>query len=89
MEGYITNMIPIEALKQELQIAMEDAVIGEIMRPSLVGRLKTIGRSILLRHGLRKSHVHVERQGNGFAIKVYLQQPGAVVREIWLSLQTL
>ena len=88
-KGYTTYMIPLEALKYELQMAMEDAVIGEIMRPSLIGRLRTIGRSILLRHGLNKSHIHVERQGNGFSIKVYLQQPGAIVREIWFSLQPM
>ena len=79
-------MNKLEVLKEELRFALEDAVMGAILRPSLVGRLKMIARSILLRHGLGKSHVDIKQQGNGFEVKIYLQQPGAVVREIWLSL---
>ena len=76
-------------LEEELTHAIEDAVVGEIMRPSLVGRLKTVARAILLRRGHQNSRIAVRQIGNGFEVEVYLQRPGTRVRQIHLRFGSL
>ena len=71
-------------LETELRYAIEDAVIGEIMRPGLVGRIKTIARAILIRRRLPHSRVDVSQTGMGFDVRVWIQHPGARVKEIRL-----
>ena len=79
-------MIPLE---EELTIAIEDAVVGEILRPSLVGRMKTVARAILLRRGHGNSRVSVRQVGTGFEVEVFLQRPGARVQQIHLRFGSL
>ena len=77
------------SLETELRHAIEDAVIGELMRPGLAGRIKTIARAILIRHRLPQSRVVVTQQGMGFDVRVWVQSPGARVKEIRLTFGTL
>ena len=77
------------SLEEELTVAIEDAVVGEILRPSLVGRLKTVARAILLRRGHGNSRISVCQVGNGFEVEVFLQRPGARVRQIHLRFNSL
>ena len=76
-------------LEEELTFAIEDAVVGEILRPSLVGRVKTIARAILLRRGHGKSKISVRQVGNGFEVEVFLPRPGARVQQIHLKFGAL
>jgi len=76
-------------LETELRYAIEDAVVGEIMRPGLSGRIKTIARAILIRHRLPQSKVVVSQVGSGFEVTVWVQSPGARVREIRLNFGAL
>ena len=73
------------ALETELRHAIEDAVVGAILRPGLAGRIKTIARAILIRHRLSRSQVIVNQRGTGFDVTVLIQEPGARVREIRLN----
>ena len=75
----MTNSPPLET---ELRHAIEDAIVGEIMRPGLAGRIKTIARAILIRRRLSQSKVLVSQSGMGFDVRIYIQQPGARVQEI-------
>jgi hypothetical protein len=76
-------------LEEELTVAIEDAVVGEILRPSLAGRLKTIARAILLRRGHGKSQISVRQVDNGFEVEIFLQRPGARVQQIHLRFGSL
>ena len=73
-------------LETELRHAIEDAVVGEIMRPGLAGRIKTIARSILIRHRLPQSKVSVSQSGLGFEVMILVQSPGAIVQKIRLNI---
>ena len=61
-----------QALKTELRHAIEDAVIGERLDNTLHGRVKTVARAILLRHGLRTATVHTEQTPEGLSVQVVL-----------------
>ena len=76
-------------LETELRHAIEDAVVGSIMRPGLAGRIKTIARAILIRHRLPQSKVVVSQNGMGFDVTIWVQSPGARVREIRLNFGAL
>ena len=82
----MTNNAPLET---QLRHAIEDAVVGEIMRPGLAGRIKTIARGILIRHRLTQSKVEVSKMGMGFDVRIYIQKPGARVEEIRLNISGL
>ena len=58
-------------LEQELRAAVEDAVIGEPLRPGLAGRAQTAAMGVLHLHRIR-GKVVVHRQGRGFAVEVIL-----------------
>ncbi len=74
------------SLEEELQLAVEDVVIGQTMRGSLVGTIKRTIQGILIRRRIRGANVEVRRQGMGFEILILIRQPGARVREIRLNM---
>lgn len=74
-------------LRRELQSALELATHGKHMTPFLAGDLKTVARSILLRHGLDRAQVHVSQAGpNGFSVTVVLPPGPARVEQIVLHI---
>ena len=81
-------MTPIEreeALKTEIRHAIEDASIGERLDKSLLGRVKTVSRAILLRHGLKEARIHAELASEGLKVQIVLPAQGPRVGVIHLS----
>jgi len=73
-------------LRAALEAALEDAAVGEPSSAALEGRLRTVARAVLLRHGLGQSRVEVRRQGAGLAVRVILPPGTARVRELVVTL---
>ena len=59
-------------LKRELQHAIEDAIIGEPLRPGLAGRAKTAAMNVLYRHRIRGGRVNVHQRGAGDSVALRL-----------------
>ena len=59
-------------IERDLRHAVEDAVIGEPLRPGLAGRAKTAAMGVLHRHRIRGGRVVVHQRGAGFAVEVIL-----------------
>ncbi len=58
-------------LERELRGAVEDAIIGEPLRPGLAGRAQTAAMGVLHRHRIA-GRVVVRQQGAGFTVEVIL-----------------
>jgi hypothetical protein len=65
-----------QALKTALQHAIEDAVIGERLDRALHGRVKTVARAILLRHGLGRAQVRTALVQGGLSVEIVLPTAG-------------
>ena len=74
-----------EALRQELRYAIEDAAIGERLDAALLGRVKTVARAILLRHGLKTAQLHAALVAEGLQVHITLPKTGPRVGVIHLS----
>jgi hypothetical protein len=75
-----------EALGEELEGALMDCMDGGAWGPALSGRLKTVARSILLRHGLGKARVLVGMGPTGVEVHVQLPPGRARVQKLVVSL---
>lgn len=74
-------------LRRELQAALENATHGAHMTPFLAGDLKTVARSVLIRHGLERAQVRVRQVGGtGFEVVVLLPPGPARVQQIVLNI---
>ena len=74
----------LERLKEDLQSAVEDAVVGEVLRAGLGNRARSAAQAVLLRHGLRTAKVQVQQEGAGFALAVVLPPGVARVQQLVL-----
>lgn len=72
------------SLQRELQPALEDAVVGQILRSSLKEQLKRTATSILYRHGVRRSQIDVQQQGTNFSVTITLPPQGPIVQTVRL-----
>ena len=61
-------------------------MVGELMRPSLVGTAKTAARQVLLRYGIADAQVQasLDRRRGGIALTVVLPKSPTRVREVVL-----
>jgi hypothetical protein len=75
-----------EALSEELEGALMDAMDSAAWGPALSGRLKTVARSILLRHGLGEARVVVGMGPRGVEVHVQLPPGRARVETLVVSL---
>ena len=77
---------PPQTLREALQDAVESVVVGELMRPSLVGTAKTAARQVLLRHGVADAQIaaSLDRRSGGIALTVVLPKSPARVGEVVL-----
>ena len=73
-------------LEDELDTELTLAMMGDPWGPALSGRLKTMARMILLRHGLAKAQVQVVREGEGVRVVVALPPGPQTVRELVVSI---
>ena len=82
---------PPETLAEALNAAVESVVVGELMRPSLVGTAKTAARQVLLRHNIKDAQIDasLDRRRNGIAMTVVLpkspQRVGQVVLRVGVA----
>ena len=72
-------------LETEIRYAIEDAVIGDRLDSSLIGRVKTVIRAILLRRGLGAARTQVELSDVGLNVRITLPPNVPRVRVIRLS----
>jgi hypothetical protein len=71
-------------LEQELRYAVEDAIVGEPLRPGLGERARSAAVGVLHRHNIRSGRVVVRRQGAGFVVEVILPPGPARVQQVVL-----
>lgn len=74
----------IQSIQNELQSALEDAVVGQTLRSGLKAQLKRTATSVLYRHNIRKSHIDVQQQGTTFSVTVTLPPQGPIVQTVQL-----
>lgn len=74
-----------ETLRQALASAVESVVVGELLRPSLVGSAETAARQVLLRRGIRDARVQARIQGGGISLMVILPAGPSRVRQVVLE----
>lgn len=72
-------------LQDELDTELTLAMTGDPWGPALVGRLKTMARMVLLRHGLSRAQVHVVQEGAGVRVHVALPPGPQRVRQLVVS----
>ncbi len=77
---------PPATLSDALQDAVEAVVVGELMRPSLLGTAKTAAQQVLYRFGIRDGRVQVAQQGAGLALTVVLPAGPQRVERVVLQL---
>ena len=73
------------ALEAELEDALMNALMGDPWCRALQGRLETVARAVLLRHGLAQARVQVSGGRGAVEVVVALPPQQARVREIRLS----
>lgn len=61
-----------QALRDAIENAIEDAILGEPLRPGLGNRAKSAAMAVLYKHNVRGAQVKVTPQGAGFAVHVTL-----------------
>jgi hypothetical protein len=76
----------IAGVEQEIQYALEDLVMGQNLHAGLGAQIKRTVHSILYRQNIRKSHIFVQRQGNGFVVTVSLPPQGPIVQTVQLNM---
>ena len=74
----------IDTLQEEIQFALEDAVIGKTLRPYMMGQLKRTAQGILIRHRIRNANIHVSQQGTSFSVSITLPPQGPIVQAVRL-----
>ena len=73
-------------LQDELETELTLAMMGDPWGAALAGRLKTMARMVLLRHGLPKAQVQVVREGAGVCVRIALPPGRARVRQLVVSI---
>lgn len=69
-------------LAAELEGALLDAMGGDPWGPALAGRLRTVARGVLLRHGHCRAEIRVENGPRGVEVEVILPPGPARVRRV-------
>ena len=73
-------------LKQELQFALEDSIVGERLCSSLSHQLKRTATSILYRHNVKQFQIQIQQQGAGFIVTVLIPPQGPIVETARLTI---
>ena len=79
------SRLDLERLQDDLDTELTFALMGDPWGPSLAGRLQTMARMVLLRHGLPKAQVRVSREGAGVRVHIALPPGPQRVRQLVLS----
>ena len=73
-----------DTLQEEIQFALENAVVGKTLRPYMAGQLKRTAQGILIRHRIRNANIQVTQQGSGFSVSITLPPQGPIVQAVCL-----
>lgn len=76
-------------LEKELRYAVEDAILGEPLRPGLAHSAKSAAMAVLHRHNVRGAQVQVRQQGNGFSVVIALPRGPQKVQQIVLNVGSM
>lgn len=79
---------PAATLAEALQDAVESVVVGELLRPALIGAAQTAARQVLYRHGIRDGVVEARLERTGVAVTVVLPPSPARVKRVVLTVGT-
>jgi hypothetical protein len=74
------------ALHDQLENALFDALLGDPWGPGLEGRLRTITRSILLRHRLPEAKIRITNTPAGVEVRVLLPPAPDRVQQLRIAL---
>ena len=74
------------SLRDELEAALLDALIGDPWGPPLEGRLRTITRSILHRHRHDDAQINITDGPRGIEVRITLPTGPDRVRQLQLTL---
>ena len=74
----------IESIQEELQAALDDAVVGKPLRPYMIGTLKRSAQAVLIRKGIRSAQIDAVQQGSGFVVSIILPPQGPIVTAVRL-----
>lgn len=74
----------IEILQEEIQVALEDAVVGKTLRSYMVGQLKRTAQGVLIRHRIRDAQIEAKQIGAGFSVSITLPPQGPIVQTVRL-----
>ena len=78
----------IDSIQQELQVALEDAVVGRPLRPYMIGTLKRTAQAVLIRKRIRSAQIDVVQQGTGFVVSITLPPQGPIVTAVRIRFGT-
>lgn len=79
---------PQASLAEEIERAAEDAILGEVLSPALVGRARTAALGVLHRRRVRGAHVACELRQDGVALTVVVPAGPGRVERLVLSVDT-
>ena len=74
----------IDTLQEQIHFALENAVVGKVLRPYMAGQLKRTAQGILFRHRIRNAQIKVSQKGSGFSISITLPPQGPIVETVRL-----
>ena len=80
------SRLDLARLQDDLDTELTLALMGDPWGPALQGRLQTMARMVLLRHGLSKAQVQVVREGPGVRVHIALPPGPQRVRQVVLSI---
>ena len=76
-------------LREQLELALFDALDGSPWSPALAARFRTVTRAVLLRHRLPDASIHISNTPDGVAVRVTLPPSEQRVQRINLLIDTL
>ena len=76
-------------VQDELQFALEDAVVGQNLSAGLVHQLKRTAKNVLYRKNIKQSQIHVQQQGAGFVVTVLIPPQGPIVQMVRLRISSI
>ena len=82
MNGKLQTLL--QAVQEETQYALEDAVMGQNVNRNLDGIIKRTVNAVLYRHNIKRSQIQIERQGGTFNVVVTLPPQGPIVQTVQL-----
>ena len=75
----------LKKVQEETQYALEDAVMGQNLNRNLDSTIRRTVNSVLYRHNIKRSQIHIEQSGGAFSVSVTLPPQGPIVETVRLQ----